>query len=496
MADVYVSYPQTGGSSTVTGSVTGAVYVVGTIDTAAPSADGAVIGSSSLYMQSASATNPGLANTTTQTFAGVKTFNSAPVMAALTASAPVLTNGSKALVSGSISLTNDVTGNLPLAQTSGSISLVNQVVGNLPILQTSGSVSLTNKVSGILPAANLPPLSGVTGSVSLTGQVSGILPIIFGGTNSLDALNNNRFIISSGGGIRESAALTVSAPVRTNANGLPTTGSTSLATDVTGQITLTTQVTGILPVLNGGTGKADSTIVIGSITHSQTAAGATYAVAWPAAQGGSNTVPKNDGSGNLTWSGVVTNPTTSITIGSVTVQQVAGGATYTTSLPSAQGSSTASILTNNGAGTLTWVYNVDVSCRYVSCTSPVAGSTGSISYNTVKYDTHSAYSTSTGLFTAPADGKYQVNAAVIIAFSSSATDNAVGIVIRKNGADYSQVTVDTVVLQTQQNAWISDIVVCSAGHTIGISALATTTNPTFGNSATQNFLSIQKLSNR
>lgn len=40
----------------------------------------------------------------------------------------------------------------------------------------SGSVSLTTQVSGILPAANLPPLSGITGSVSLTTQVSGLLP--------------------------------------------------------------------------------------------------------------------------------------------------------------------------------------------------------------------------------------------------------------------------------------------------------------------------------
>lgn len=45
----------------------------------------------------------------------------------------------------------------------GSVSLVNQVVGNLPLTQTSGSISLTNQVSGILPI-----VSGGTGTSSFT----------------------------------------------------------------------------------------------------------------------------------------------------------------------------------------------------------------------------------------------------------------------------------------------------------------------------------------
>lgn len=102
---------------------------------------------------------------------------------------------------------------------------------------------------------------GLTGSVSLTNQVSGILPIANGGTNSGTALNNLRFIISSGGAIVESVALTANAPLRTGANGLPTVGSTSLVTDVTGNlplsqtsgsISLTNQVSGVLPAANGG----------------------------------------------------------------------------------------------------------------------------------------------------------------------------------------------------------------------------------------------------
>jgi parallel beta-helix repeat protein len=52
----------------------GAVSAIGALDGGTPSANGASISSNTLYLQSASATNPGLVNTTTQTFAGNKTF--------------------------------------------------------------------------------------------------------------------------------------------------------------------------------------------------------------------------------------------------------------------------------------------------------------------------------------------------------------------------------------------------------------------------------------
>jgi len=52
----------------------GGVSTIGTIDSQTPSADGAVISGTSLYMQSASQTIPGLVNTTTQDFNGVKSF--------------------------------------------------------------------------------------------------------------------------------------------------------------------------------------------------------------------------------------------------------------------------------------------------------------------------------------------------------------------------------------------------------------------------------------
>lgn len=64
-------------SSAPTFQTLSAPNLVGTIDTAAASSNGVVIGSGAIYMQSVSGTNPGLVNLSNQTFGqGVKTFNS------------------------------------------------------------------------------------------------------------------------------------------------------------------------------------------------------------------------------------------------------------------------------------------------------------------------------------------------------------------------------------------------------------------------------------
>ena len=53
---------------------TPATLAIGTLDSQTPSSNGAVLANSTLYLQSASATEPGLINDTTQIFAGDKTF--------------------------------------------------------------------------------------------------------------------------------------------------------------------------------------------------------------------------------------------------------------------------------------------------------------------------------------------------------------------------------------------------------------------------------------
>lgn len=156
MAGLFVSYPSLSGSGGG-GGLSSISFSIGVLDAGTINQNGASVSSNSIFLQSFTATFPGLVNSTSQTFSGVKTFAIAPILNSLTASAILRLDGSKNITVGSVSLTNDVTGNLPLSQTQGSLSLTTQVVG-------------------ILPAANLPPLSGITGSISLTTQVSGLLP--------------------------------------------------------------------------------------------------------------------------------------------------------------------------------------------------------------------------------------------------------------------------------------------------------------------------------
>lgn len=70
------TYLQFNGSSFLWSTISsGGVSAIGTINSETKSANGAVINGSSLVLQTADATNPGLVSAGTQTFAGSKTFN-------------------------------------------------------------------------------------------------------------------------------------------------------------------------------------------------------------------------------------------------------------------------------------------------------------------------------------------------------------------------------------------------------------------------------------
>lgn len=73
---------QVGSTSTATGTLTG----IGTLDSISPKvANGAQISGANIILQTADASFPGLVSTGAQTFAGVKTFASAPILTGFTA---------------------------------------------------------------------------------------------------------------------------------------------------------------------------------------------------------------------------------------------------------------------------------------------------------------------------------------------------------------------------------------------------------------------------
>lgn len=105
---------------------TGAIGTIGTIDSQTASANGAVISGSTLVLQSASTTNPGLINTGAQAVTGVKTFNGAIIQKNLTNSS-----------SGGLELSNSAGTRNWFLDSSGTQISLDDGAGN-PIFQWNG----------------------------------------------------------------------------------------------------------------------------------------------------------------------------------------------------------------------------------------------------------------------------------------------------------------------------------------------------------------------
>jgi hypothetical protein len=135
-----------------------------------------------------------------------------------------------------------------------------------------------------------------------------------------------------------------------------------------------------------------------------------------------------------------------------------------------------------------------VAMRYTLASATAIGTSAAVlPYTTKVFDTHNAYNTTTGLYTCPVYGFYQVNAMFTTTGVTIATTNGVDLYIRKDGVDVSRKLVlgngaTTVNYGVEHDTLIE----CNAGQTIGIypvSAVATTAVT----SAILNVLSIARI---
>lgn len=149
-----------------TSSSQGAPLLMGAFDGQAANANGATITGNKLYEQSATASFPGLVNTSSQTFAGVKTFNSAPNLASLTASSPVFTDASKNLSStGTVNVSNGGTG---LSSIGSGAILYGNGGNSLSQLSASSQYAVLQENSSSQPSWALITNNNLSGSAAIS----------------------------------------------------------------------------------------------------------------------------------------------------------------------------------------------------------------------------------------------------------------------------------------------------------------------------------------
>ncbi len=196
LQDAVIAGGITTGGTCVTAS--NGITTVGTLDSQTPNSNGAVIVGTAIYMQSASATNPGLVNTSAQTIAGLKTFNSSINLAtgqALQIDSVNTLNSSSltfsAASAASISSANSQT--LSLNGSTGAIIQSNGVTR--ATFDTSNNVYFGNGATAAAPNNFV-----IRGTASTTSGVAGGSLGIQGGDATTGNANGGNLNLSGGSG--------------------------------------------------------------------------------------------------------------------------------------------------------------------------------------------------------------------------------------------------------------------------------------------------------
>lgn len=295
-------------------AASGGASAVGTIDSVSKAANGAVISGSAIYMQTADVTHPGLVSTSTQTFAGNKTFLNNLKLSLVTPTNPLKTDGSGNITSSLINLATDVTGILTVPNGGSGLSTISSgalLIGNgasTPTLITGGTVGYVPMWNGSTWLPSAGGGSGVTGVGSLDSQTKSADGLVILGSNIYAQSADPSFA-----GLVSTSTQTfagskffqnfINIPYTSSSYPLKTDGSKNI---VGGLISLTADVVGTLPVSNGGTGVAtisSGALLIGNGTSAPTfiTGGTTgYVPTW----NGSTWTPQA-GSGGVTTVGTI-----------------------------------------------------------------------------------------------------------------------------------------------------------------------------------------------
>lgn len=131
-----------------------------------------------------------------------------------------------------------------------------------------------------------------------------------------------------------------------------------------------------------------------------------------------------------------------------------------------------------------------IAARYYNSATSISGTLATVVWTTKDFDTHGALTS--GVFTCPSAGKYQVNLGLALAGTFILNTTTV-VEIQKNGTAVTNVTHYIAAAVTNEHVQVSDIISCVAGDTIRIQVSNSGTTPTIVSSNTRNFVSIQRL---
>jgi hypothetical protein len=133
-----------------------------------------------------------------------------------------------------------------------------------------------------------------------------------------------------------------------------------------------------------------------------------------------------------------------------------------------------------------------VNARYYASVTTISGTLATISWTTKDFDSHGGMSS--GTYTVPVAGKYQVNAGLLISGTIALNTTAI-MEIQKNGTVVSRNTEYSGGAMTNQKAWSDDIISCIAGDTLRIQVSSSATAPAIVSSNFDNYISLSRVGN-
>lgn len=248
-------------------------FNIGTLDGAAKNANGATLGSNSIYMQTATSVFPGLISSTSQTFSGQKAFTQ-PLSIGSGFSNALLTVSSNTTIIAPPTNTNVHIVGADNALNRVTLDSFNTVVGGGPgfigrrargTAASPTSVQTDDTLMFIGASAyGTSGFSSVTQSAvsfkasqTWTNSNNGTY-IQFNVSANSTSGSITRFRIDQDGQLYASAYAGAAGNLTIGSGGAIVSGSTSVS-NLVGSVSLTNQVRGVLPVVNGGTGSSGYT---------------------------------------------------------------------------------------------------------------------------------------------------------------------------------------------------------------------------------------------